>query len=140
MSVVRRTCTELPESDSGNSETPRPLAELRGIGAYVLLGGPGAGKTTSFERESKATDGALVSARDFVTLRTRPAWQGRTLFIDGLDEIRAVSAEPRHPLDRIRTRLDELGRPEFRISCRDMDWLGANDWKRLKAVSPSGTV
>ena len=140
MSVARRTCTELLESDSGNSETPRTLDELRGIGAYVLLGAPGAGKTTSFDRESKETDSALVLARDFVTLGIRPEWQGRTLFIDGLDEIRAVSADPRHPLDRIRTRLDELGRPEFRISCRDMDWLGANDWKRLKAVSPSGTV
>ena len=37
-------------------------------------------------------------------------------------------------------KLDELGRPKFRISCRDADWLGANDWKHLRRVSPDDTV
>ncbi len=140
MKVVRRTCTELLESDSGDLGSPRTLDELRGIAAFVLIGAPGAGKTTSFEKESNETGGAFVSARDFVTLAIRPEWRQGTLFIDGLDEIRAGSADPRHPLDRIRTRLDDLGRPEFRVSCRDVDWLGANDWEHLKRVSPDGTV
>ena len=140
MKVVRRTCTEFLESDSGSPASPRTLDGLRGIAAYVLLGDPGAGKTTSFEKESKETGSTFVSARDFVTLGIHPEWQQGTLFIDGLDEMRPVPADPRHPLDRIRTKLDDLGRPEFRISCRDVDWLGANDWERLKRVSPDGTV
>ena len=140
MQVVHRTCTEFLESDSGNPGTPRTLADLRGIPAYVLLGGPGAGKTTSFEKESNETGSTFVSARDFVTVGIGPGWQRGTLFIDGLDEMRPVRADPRHPLDRIRTQLEDLDRPEFRISCRDVDWLGANDWERLKRVSPDGTV
>ena len=140
MSVVRRTCTELRERDSDNPGTPRTLDELRGIAAYVLLGAPGAGKTTSFDKESKDTGSTFVSARDFVTFGICPEWQQGTLFVDGLDEIRAQSADPRHPLDRIRKKLEDLGRPAVRISCRDVDWLGANDWERLKQVSPDGTV
>ena len=141
MKVVERTCTEFLESGTGADQgTALTLDELRGTAAYVLIAAPGAGKTTSFEKEAQETGGTFVSARDFVTLAIRPEWQRETLFIDGLDEIRAGSSDPRHPLDRVRTRLDELGRPEFRISCRDVDWLGANDREHLKPVSPNGTV
>lgn len=140
MKVVSRKCTECFKGDEGGLECPRSLEELRGIPAYVLLGEPGAGKTTAFERESKETGSAFVTARDFVTLEIRPEWQGGPLFIDGLDEMRPLPADPRHPLDRVRSRLDALGRPDFRISCRNVDWLGANDWARLEPVSPDGTV
>ena len=45
-----------------------------------------------------------------------------------------------HPSDQIRGRLDALGKPRFRLSCREADWLGANDRRRLESMSPDSKV
>ena len=64
----------------------------------------------------------------------------KTLFIDGLDEVRAGTADVRTPFDAIRERLDALDKPRFRLSCREADWLGVNDRDNLAAVTPDGAV
>ena len=139
--IVPRTCTETPEDGTGQDgpRRSRRLADYRDTPAYVLLGDPGSGKTTAFEAERNAPgeDACLVTARDFLTLEPgrHPEWQGKTLFIDGLDEVRAGGGDARTPLDALRGRLDALGRPRFRLSCREADWLGANDRARLAAVT-----
>ena len=143
---VPRTCSEITqdESDQQGERNSRPLEEFRSKPAYVLLGDPGSGKTTAFEVESRelGEDAIFVSARDFLTfsVNSHPEWHGKTLFIDGLDEVRAGSSEVRTPFDAIRSRLDRLGRPRFRISCREADWLGDNDRKNLAIVSPNSQV
>ena len=115
--------------------------EFRDTDAYVLLGPPGAGKTTTFEQEKlRCPNTSYVTARDFITFDDRPEWHNTTLFIDGLDEKRAGSPDGRTPLDEIRKKLDLLGRPRFRLSCREADWFGANDRDNLKAVSRNGQV
>ena len=127
----------------GGEDRSRPLAAFRDAGAFVLLGDPGAGKTTEFEREGRALgdDAVCLPARDFLVLaETRAAkWSGKTLFIDGLDEVRAGAPDPRTPLDEVRGRLEALGRPRFRLSCRAADWLGS-DRERLRVVSSGETV
>ena len=144
--IVPRTCTEIADGDAEPSRdgSSRPLEEFRSAPAYVLLGDPGSGKSTAFTRECKAyqEDDEPVSARDFRTLSldSHPEWRAKTLFIDGLDEIRAGSLDARSPLDQIRGRLDALGRPCFRLSCREADWLGANDRKHLATVSPNSEL
>ena len=57
--AVGRTCTELGDDASFGTVgidllyvDGRPLDEFRTRPAYVLLGDPGAGKTTEFDRES----------------------------------------------------------------------------------------
>ena len=143
---IERTCTLIPRNAKPNREAvSKPLSEYRSMPAYVLLGDPGAGKTTSFRREREHTSGAadeVIDARDFITFEAadHPEWRDRTLFIDGLDEIRAGSDDGRTALDRVRARLDALGRPRFRLSCRDADWLGPNDRTRLQAVAPGGEL
>ncbi len=137
--LVPRTCSRwTEENDTQPSE--KPLAEYEGTAAYVLLGAPGAGKTVAFREESQREGACYVTARDFLTFDDRPEWHERTLFIDGLDEARAGSADQRTSLDRIRAKLDELGRPRFRLSCREADWLDASDRMHLAAASKDGEV
>ncbi|MCY3943501.1 MAG: hypothetical protein OXG18_07045, partial [Gemmatimonadetes bacterium] len=148
--TVPRTCTVVPGlPDSGprvpQSDEPdsRPLRDFRSCRAYVLLGDPGAGKTTAFEDEvGELGDCArLVSARDFLAIEEPDSVpSGHTTFIDGLDEVRAGQRDARSPFDMIRRRLLDLGRPRFRLSCRESDWLGENDRRHLASVSPGGEV
>ena len=146
---VPRTCTEIGEDgqvkkNADESErTCLPLEEFREADAYVLLGPPGAGKTTTFKQEA-----ACCSKTDPVTVRKFirsnidkfPEWHNTTLFIDGLDERRTGSPDGRTPLDEINRQLEQLDRPRFRLSCREADWFGANDRDNLKAVSLNGKV
>ncbi len=143
---VPRTCTEIrPERRDGAvlGET-KPLSRFRDRPALVLLGDPGIGKTTEFQQECKALGSAAeyVKARDFINLdiASRPEWSERTLFIDGLDEIRAGTRDYRQALDAIRGRLDQLRPPRFRVSCREADWLGPNDRENLAKVAPARQV
>lgn len=135
--IVPRTCTEVPDRGSGRA---RSLEHFRESTAYVLLGAPGAGKTEEFKREAELAGGCRVTARDFTTFDDKPEWHGTTLFIDGLDESRAGSSDQRTPLDHIRSKLYNLGCPDFRISCREADWFGAADQSSLDTVSSSGSV
>ena len=145
--IVPRTCTEIRNAkDRGESRepVPRPLEDFRNEPAYVLLGDPGAGKSTLFDRECAALGDEAVSVppRDLIHFEVpdHPEWVGKTLFIDGLDEVRAGAADARTPFDRIRQKLDALGKPRFRLSCRQADWLGTNDLQNLETVAPGGKV
>ena len=138
-----RTCTEVAAEGFVEGDS-RPLAKYRDIPAYVLLGDPGSGKTTELELEVEALgEGVLlISARDFLTFfpENHPEWRSRILFIDGLDEVRVGQSDARTRFDAIRGRLDALGKPPFRLSCRSADWLGATDRSKLEDVSPNGEV
>jgi len=140
--LVPRTCTEIRRSrDRDPDSVPNQHFNVyRNTDAYVLLGEPGAGKTTEFDQETKSSGGVPISARDFITYDDRPDWHTGTLFIDGLDEVRASAGDARSPFDRIRAQLDRLGRPRFRLSCREADWLGPGDEAKLAQVSPNGRI
>ena len=140
---VPRTCTEILPQKQGHRES-RPLKEFRSAAAYVLLGDPGSGKTTAFEDEYDALGESAhkISARKFLKLDVSnpPEWRNKTLYIDGLDEIRAGTIDVRTPFDDVLSKLDKLGRPRFRLSCREADWLGDNDRRNLADVSQDSQV
>ncbi len=140
--IVQRTCREISEHDFRvNPENPsNPVENWKDKEGLVLLGPPGSGKTTVFEQEAENQGGLRVTARDFLTFDDKPEWKGKTLFIDGLDETRAGKADGRTPLDSIRARLDRMGHPRFRLSCREVDWFGANDRDNIKKVTRDGEV
>ena len=142
--IVPRTCTEIGDegAEAGTTARSLPLEAFRESVAYVLLGAPGAGKTTVFETEGERDGCHCVTARDFLTFDVddTPEWHDTTLFIDGLDEKRAGVADGRTPLDAIRAKLDALGRPGFRLSCREADWFGANDRTHLARVARDGGI
>ncbi len=149
--LISRTCYEIvtDESVSGSRDSvavvkSQSLSSYRDLSAYVLLGEPGAGKTAEFEQECKTLGDCaeLVSARLFAKadIASHPEWRNKVLFIDGLDETRSVGRDATTALDEIQSRLDALGRPRFRISCRAADWLGPVDRRPLTEVAPDGKV
>ncbi len=129
---VHRTVSVIKEDleDSPGTASKR-LAEYRDCPAYVLLGSPGAGKTTTFRQEADFHEnGEYISARDFIAL-DGPNLSDKLLFIDGLDEIRAGASDMRTPFDKVRAKLQELGCPNFRLSCRTGYWFGTHDRNKM---------
>ncbi|WP_419160894.1 hypothetical protein [Candidatus Palauibacter sp.] len=113
------------------------LSDFRSASGYVLLGEPGSGKSEAFKLErGHDENGVEVTARHFIrrSLDAHPEWRHGTLLIDGLDEVRAQGGDPREPLDALVCRLEQLGKPTFRLSCREDSWLGRNDFHELTSV------
>ena len=134
---------EGPRTPHGYRGRRRPLAAARRLPRNRRVhparrSGSGEDHRVQSGRQRALGDDALcLPASDFLAFaKTREAaWSRKTLFIDGLDEVRAGSGDPRIPLNKIRRRLDALERPRFRLSCRAADWLGS-DQERLRVVSP----
>ena len=140
MPIIDRRFSQLFPSPPLDARDNKPLSDFFDRPAIVVLGDPGSGKTTAFERASALEpDAAYVSVRNFLGLNSC-RWRGKTLFLDGLDEQRAKSADGTSILDRIQEKLDQLGCPRFRLSCRAADWYGASDAGSLSLVSPDSTL
>jgi hypothetical protein len=103
-----------------------------------LLGEPGAGKSSAFEQEAEAQGGIVLAVAEFLE-DVDAEWQGRTLFLDGLDETRAAGGGDR-VLFKIGSRLKKLGNPSFRIACRAADWFGSTDRDTMAVASPDGEL
>jgi hypothetical protein len=134
---VPRAVTAL--GDDGAATTAL-LSEWRELDAFVLLGDPGSGKSRSMQAECTAVGGTLCTARDLIALGPAAVERGKTVFIDGLDEVRAGGGNGNMPLDAIRKALLDLGRPRFRLSCREHDWRAQTDLAALRQVAPNGVI
>ncbi len=123
----------IPRHCRENDGQPTFLADFRESSSYVLLGEPGAGKTECFTEEARQGGCIGIPAREFLRRENLNVWQGKTLFIDGLDEMRAGGGDGRLPIDAISRQLERLGNPRFRLSCREADWHGASDREVLRS-------
>jgi hypothetical protein len=107
--------------------------------ALVVLGEPGAGKSTELEQEAARLGTPFLSIREFLRTPVFPTSDG-PLFLDALDETRAAGRDRNEVLDQVIERLLRLGSPQVRLSCRAADWLGGLDRRELSSVSPTTTV
>ena len=140
MPIVDRIFAQLQPEPEDTESVPQPLSHYYSHPAVVVLGDPGSGKSTSFEQSAATEPNAVfIPIRDFLTFQA-DRWEGKTLYLDGLDEQRAKSENGQGALDRIRAKLDELKRPRYRLSCRAADWYGGSETERLRAVSPDRKV
>lgn len=118
-------------NDNGNPSGPTPIGQFQNTRAWVLLGDPGSGKSTTFETLAQQEGGTCITVRDFLD-GLRPNNLQPPLFIDGLDEATAVGGQSSFGL--LRSKLLELGTPTFRLSCREADWRGTVDSDALKKL------
>lgn len=132
LAIERTVCAR---KQDGSLSEPRSLADYQSLRAWVLLGDPGAGKTTTFETLAEQEGGEYLKASDFLELTPRDGYR-RPIFIDGLDE--AAALEGQSPLGQIRRQLSALGTPPFRLSCREADWRGSTDSEALERLAGEG--
>jgi hypothetical protein len=129
MNKLPRRVRKISESNSPPSANkPEPLETYRDSAAWVLLGEPGAGKSTALKMEADAVDGQYLRIDEFIHDEPDDDWQGKTLFLDGLDEVRAGGNQTQLG---IRKQLKRLGNPPFRLACRAADWYGSSDRSAL---------
>lgn len=138
--IVERRFSQLNLVPGQEPQPPRTLTTFFDREAFVVLGDPGAGKTTCFRQAAQEElNATFTTVRDFLTFRA-DRFQGHTLYLDALDEMRGRTEDGSTVLDRVRSRLDDLGCPRFRLSCRAADWYGRSDAARLADVSPDRTL
>ena len=131
--VLPRTATEIRTENGWSGSESKPLAAFRSAHAYVLIGDPGVGKTTAFRAEAKMTNGVYWTVRRFLRDQPDPKWRDKTLFLDALDEARAGGWDSRGPLDDLLNRLEALGSPKMRLSCRASDWM-PGDYSEIRSL------
>ncbi len=137
---VPRRVRKIPDPRNESIENPiENLAGFRSDAVWVLLGEPGMGKTTAFEMEAEATGGECLRIEKFIHLDIKPEWREKTLFLDGLDEVRA-SSDGESILLRLQRQLRRSGNPPFRIACRAADWYGSTDRADIETASPNGKI
>lgn len=140
MTIVDRTFTKIYPHPEHSEAVLSRISDFFDKSAIVILGDPGSGKTTSFVEVAKIEPNAkYFKIRNFLALSTT-RFQGKILYLDGLDEQRAKTLDGSGVLDQIRTRLDELGCPPFRLSCRTYDWYGSSDVSSLSLVSKDSSI
>jgi hypothetical protein len=121
------------------TEKHQKLDELCELPSWVLLGEPGAGKTQCFKAEALACAGLYIRIVDFLYDDLTDTMKSKTLFLDGLDEIRAGGGE-QSTLVKVRSRISSLGNPYFRIACRAADWYGSSDHEDISPVAHESEV
>ncbi|MCY4171547.1 MAG: hypothetical protein OXF08_08130 [Bacteroidetes bacterium] len=144
MKIISRTVTLIkPEHDPRYGQNGLSLKDFDSDLGYVLLGEPGMGKSTAFHIEAdRIPEAYLISARKFFQSNLNRVVESpiKTIFIDGLDEMRFGGGEPQFVIDKIITIIKALGTPKIRLSCQFGNYLCSDGLKQLGALFGSQEI
>jgi hypothetical protein len=125
----------------GLKETARKNAflfdELPKSHVTIVLGEPGIGKSTILRQEAARDKAGLFSTIRSFLIRNISELEGKTLYLDALDEARPDKRNV-DKIDQVVKRLNELGKPKVYISCREFDWFGDSDLSLLRDLCGDG--
>ena len=98
----------------------------------IILGEAGMGKTRLLQQLALAHDYARCTARQLVTTAKPEALMNdsKVLVIDALDELSERASGD--TVERVLTKLGELGYPRFILSCRVADWRSATGTETIR--------
>jgi len=98
-------------------------AEFAGLpGAKILLGEPGMGKSELMSELGRLLGADVVTAVRLISSKNpaRLLKDDKPLLIDALDE--AMSRRDGDAIDMVLAQIEEVGAPEFTLSCRSREW------------------
>ena len=139
VTFLNRQCRIIFDTEQSNvnySESERTLSvrDLSQEAAFVLLGEPGMGKTSSLEALEEHLGGECISAQDFILEDSSTLKPDQFYCVDALDEAR-VNADST-TFKEIRKLIYQAKLTHFCISCRIADWL-ETDTKEIQYIAPN---
>jgi hypothetical protein len=109
-----------------------PLSDLRDKAYLVLLGEPGAGKSTALRYEAAAEHGDVVTCREVMT--GTPLSDSGTVYLDALDEYRSGDSS-KDKLLRLANAISASNIRRWRLTCRAEDWRDAADINAMRRAA-----
>lgn len=110
----------------------QPLSHLRDQPYVVLLGEPGAGKSTALEQEARAEGGEVATCRE--VMNGFPIGVSATAYLDALDEYRSGDGG-KDKLLRLANEISRRNIPRWRLTCRAEDWRAIADINAMRRAA-----
>ncbi|MGR3272372.1 hypothetical protein [Thalassococcus profundi] len=110
----------------------QPLSHLRGHPYVVLLGEPGAGKSTALEKEARDEGGEVATCRE--VMNGFPIGVSGTVYLDALDEYRSDDGG-KDKLLRIASAISSRNIGRWRLTCRAEDWRATADINAMRRAA-----
>jgi len=108
------------------------LSQLREEPYVVLLGEPGAGKSTALEYEAVAEGGEIATCRE--VMNGSPIGESGTAYLDALDEYRSGDGG-KDKLLRLANAISKCNMRRWRLTCRAEDWRTTADIKAMRRAA-----
>ncbi|WP_421707514.1 NACHT domain-containing protein [Algihabitans sp.] len=110
----------------------QPLSHLREEPYIVLLGEPGAGKSTTLLYEAVAEDGEVMTCRE--VMNGTPLSNSGTAYLDALDEFRSGD-NGKDKLLQLANAISASDIRRWRLTCRVEDWRDAADSNAMRRAA-----
>lgn len=113
------------------------LSQLRGEPYVVLLGEPGAGKSTALEYEAIAEGGEIATCRE--VMNGSPIGESGTAYLDALDEYRSGDGG-KDKLMCLANAISKSNIRRWRLTCRAEDWRTTADINAMRRAANNETI